>query len=251
MNENFFNIYKKYRERKYERDLEYVKMESGLKGKANINEQERLRCDFEDEVEMEKEKMFEWKKEQKRLRRQGRIPYFMAIMTLLGFLGTVIFSSITIENSKEANDINRLAAEQEYYNQQPFLIIIDGNGDATNVRIKNVGGGPAKDIFFLKHHTDPAAIYEYALTKEESVILGMAAGAEGDVNLNSQFMDELNTNDVLGKIQCLSKDSLMERINTWVMIFYRNIQGELFVSYIVGTGSPYSEAVMFEKIICD
>ena len=36
MNRKYFNIYKEYRKRKYERDLEYTKIEFGLKGLENI-----------------------------------------------------------------------------------------------------------------------------------------------------------------------------------------------------------------------
>jgi len=255
MNKKHFEIFKQYRKRKYERDLDYLRNESGLKAQAFTKEDERLKGDYEDEVEMEKEKTDEWEKEQRSLRVERFISKItniaLTLVAILSFVGTVWFSSITIKNSQEANSISLLTAEQEYYNQQPFLIIVGGNNDATSVKIKNVGSGPAKDIFFLKHHGISEAKYEYALTKEEDVILGVATGAEGDVNLNSQFMDELNADEVLEKIKCLRGDLLVKRTNTWVMIFYRNIQGDLFVSHIIGSGSPYGEAVVFEKLSCN
>jgi len=255
MNRKEFNIFEKYRIRQLERDLDVHKNSSSYKGEAHKNEEQRLKDNCEDEVAMEKERMLQWESEQKGLGKNQAISkvtnIILTIVAILSFFGTVVFSAVTIEKSKEANIISRSAAEQEYFNQQPFLIIVGGNDDATDVVIKNAGGGPAKDIFFLKHHKSPEATYEYALTKEGNVVLGMAAGAEGPVNLNSQYMNELNTNEVLEKVQCLSSDFLARSANAAIMIFYRNLQGDQFVSHIYGTDAAYDEGLVFEKLNCN
>lgn len=195
-----------------------------------------------------------WETEQKNLNIERRfsktINIFLVIIALASFFGTVIFSSITVKKYEEANKINKLASEQDYYNQQPFMIIVDGNEDATSVKIKNVGGGPAQNIYFLKNHKNPELVHDYALTREGDIILGMAKDAEGNVNINSQNMDELNMNQVLDRLKCLSKDFLEKRDDAYIMIFYRSILGDSFVTSIYGTNTAYEEALKFEKLNC-
>lgn len=254
MNQNYFNIFKKYRKRKYERDLERLKNESRLKAAAFINEERRLKDDYEDEVGMEQEKMIEQKKERQDLHSERRISKIanvvLAIVAVSSFLGTVWFSSITIKNDKEANVISRLTAEQEYYNQQPFLIVIGGNDDATSVIVKNAGEGLAKDIFFLKH-VETNVAEDFVLTREGDVALAMAKGGEGTFNLNTQYMDILSANEVLDRVSCISENFLLKVKGAWVIAFYKNALGDQFVSYIYGTDAAYSEAIKFEKLDCD
>jgi len=72
MNQNYFNIFKKYRERKYERDLGYLKNESGLKGQAFVREEKRLKGDYEDEIAMKKEETDSCEEEQKSIKKERR-----------------------------------------------------------------------------------------------------------------------------------------------------------------------------------
>ncbi|MDO8558364.1 MAG: hypothetical protein Q7S09_04230 [bacterium] len=155
----------------------------------------------------------------------------------------------TIQNALEANKINKQTADFEYENAQPFLIITGGNEDATEVKIRNAGGGPAKNIFFLKHYMNASGTSIFVLTKNSDIKLGLASGQEGNINLNERFMDRFDSKeDVLRRVACIPQSLLRNEPKNWMIAFYENIRGEKLASKFSGLGGLYTEAVDFLKL---
>lgn len=257
MNGKRYEIFQRYRARRYQRELENLRQSfadrgatfSSTRKDAEVN----LKADYDDEIAMEREKMLNEEgehKEQKRERNNAiHTNRVSASMAILGFILTLVFSLVNIVLVMEANETNKRQAVIEYDNAQPFLAIVGGNEDATSVRIKNVGGGPAKNIFFVKQWATPEGVRVYALTKEKDIGLVLASGSEGNVNLDATAMDQLvNLADVKERIGCITNISAIEG-DVWVAALYENIRGERFISKFRGTGTGYKQGVEFESVV--
>jgi hypothetical protein len=150
-------------------------------------------------------------------------------------------------NALEANRINKEVADVQYDNAQPFLALMTGNSDGTKVRVKNAGGGVAKNIFFAKHYINASGTDVYHLSRQDDVILTFSAGQEGDISLNAQSMDRFeDKNSLLSTVPCLS--SLMLDRRVWITAFYRNLKGDPFMSKFNAEGNPYGDTTEFKKL---
>ena len=110
MNQKWLEIYKKYRKRKYERDLDKLRNDLANRGlsRSSIRENEErwLKEDCDDEVTMKQEEI-DINKEESRVRKNSiwtnRI---LVIVSILSFLLTLGVSYITAQHSKEALELN-------------------------------------------------------------------------------------------------------------------------------------------------
>lgn len=110
MNEKWLEIYKKYRERKYMRDLDKLRNDLANRGLGNSsireNQERYLKEDYEDKVAMKQEEV-EIYKEKSRERITGIwANRMLAVIALLSFFVTLGVSRVTIQHSKETLELN-------------------------------------------------------------------------------------------------------------------------------------------------
>lgn len=163
MNYKWLEIFGKYRQRKYERDLDKLRNDLASRGLTSSgirnNEERWLKEDYEDEMQMKEEEISIYDTERTAQRTERKNSIFtnriLASVAVLGFFMTSAVSWFTIQNAREvvelelkANEINEQITKLERDNSQPFLVTVGRYEGGTAVRIQNVGGGPAKDTFF-------------------------------------------------------------------------------------------------------
>lgn len=119
MNEKWSEIYKKYRKRKYGRDLDKLREDFAGRGLASSgirnNEERWLKEDYEDEVAMKQEEVQIYKEETKERMTSIWTNRILAVIASLSFLMTLGVSIITTQFSKETLELNYLPSIDVQY----------------------------------------------------------------------------------------------------------------------------------------
>lgn len=120
MNENWLEIYKKYRKRKYERDREKLDNDFASRGLAQsgirAKEERWLAEDYNDEVAMKQEEIQAHKEELRERKTSICTNRILASIAILSFFITLGVSYVTIKDSKETLDLNYLPSIDVQYN---------------------------------------------------------------------------------------------------------------------------------------
>ncbi len=167
----------------------------------------------------------------------------LVIMTILTSLCTAILSII-------ANNINKEISEIEYNNAQPFLIISFINKEVGKINVQNAGGGLAKNIFFIKHNIEKNTNKDHFLiSKQGEVLLAIASGQQGIVNLDDKSMDFITNDEDLSKIiPCVPSNIILDKERNWIISIYENIKGKKFISKFNGSIYGYGPATEFSEM---
>lgn len=252
MNRKQFNQWEKHKrsEIDFERNSSYWDVVSSI-----LTTQERAIERMEAEIVQEKLVMEAEEKEIAQRNRRESVLMVLNMVAVAVAALSAIFTGLSYKSSAEAsleaNQINERISQIEYANAQPYLIIKGGNEDASSVNINNAGGGLAKNIFFLKHYISASGTSSFYLTKEIDVKLALAAGQEGNVNLNAKAMDYyVNQEQVVKQIPCIPNNIFLEKRN-WIIIFYENVRGDKLASQLNGSLlQRYSDGVSFLELKC-
>ena len=261
MNQKYFEIFKKYRRRKYERELEDLQEDLAHRGLGQsgirIKQEERLKADYTDEIEMKAEELNLQEEERKEKTKESVSTIWtnriLAVVAIASLLVSVSVSWLTIQDSKTANAINKSEAETADLNSQPFIVMVGGDIEGKEVNIKNVGGGPASNLFFIKHLQTSEGNEKVAITKDGNTAVALASGAEGSVDINASDMDVVSSTDELPPVVLCEAGSLLNEKGTWVLAIYQNLKGEVLATKFYGTNAkrPY-HAVSFTRLkSCD
>jgi hypothetical protein len=165
MNDEWLKTFKKYRKRKFERDLKSMQEHQGLISVTIKEKEERwLEEDYEDELAMKTEEIAIYKTEEASKNEErkstifaNRILSIIAIVTLVVSAGVSYFS---IQNAIEANEISKdifnRQQEEEFTRQRAYIFpdsksVIDElvnnmPGYRISVIFKNVGQTPASNF---------------------------------------------------------------------------------------------------------
>lgn len=107
MNQKWLEIYKKYRARKYDRDLDKLRNDLDDRGLAlsgaRENQERWLKEDYEDEVAMKNEEAVIHKEESRERQTSIWTNRILAFVAIVSFFVTLVVSWKTIQNSNEAN----------------------------------------------------------------------------------------------------------------------------------------------------
>ena len=134
MNKKWLEIYKKYRDRKYKRDLDKLQADFAERGLAQSGtrgkEEQWLKEDYEDEVAMEQEKVGVQKEISKERKTSIWTNRILAFIAILSFFATVFFSYKTLElNYIPSIDVQYSASNEDIqvYNRGKTNLYIWGS----------------------------------------------------------------------------------------------------------------------------
>lgn len=133
MNKQIFDIFKKWREEKYHRDLEKLRLDMADKGltfsSIRDKEEQWLKDEYEAELNREEQQMVEVVKEKaderKTRKNQRNTNYFLAAVTFFGLLINVLIYNHTVTQDKENNrpyltvDSSKMAGQLSFKQSDP------------------------------------------------------------------------------------------------------------------------------------
>lgn len=131
-------MYKKYRQRKYKRELDKLRDDLANRGLAQstirANEKDWLKEDYDDDIAMRQEEVELHEEQSKERKISIRTNRILSIITILSFFVTLAVSFVTIRLSKEALNLNYLPSIDVQYDATKEQIQIYNRGE-TNLYI--------------------------------------------------------------------------------------------------------------------
>lgn len=246
MNQEWLKAYKKYRQRKYERDLDRLQNDfasHGMVSSGQRNKEERwLKEDFEDDIAMKQEDVKisgEITKERMTSIWTNRI---LATIAIASLVLTTILSFMTINTAHESNDISRQIAGIEYIGLQPVLAFLTEYNDP--FKFINVGKGPAFNVYLLQGNSSGFVL----MNKEENTLTAQAVGYVG--NIRKDQLSPVSIEEISKKLPFVYseiKKNIDKKIN-WIALVYQDINNQNFISTVFGNSNFQTSAMDYKKL---